>query len=273
MTLAATLGHGVDAAPDFSAECVQTIQRSRCWQHERISVQDTACGRVLVKGQRPRRGPLRFALLSAAARLTGNPLLRPVPQRGGAPGQATEVRRLQALAAAGVRVPAVLHVATDHVVMQFLAGPSLQHVLTQATPQAIHAFGEGLLALQRVHGGGQCLSQAFARNMLWSGGAVWMIDFEDDPLEVLSLPEAQARDWLAYLFSVVWTINAPRDAVMRRWCEAEAVMAPEVRALVRQAARRVGWLRHLPFQRKPWGRDVVTLQAVTSFLHDWCRGT
>lgn len=105
---------------NFTADCVQMVERSRCWERERISVQDTPCGRVLVKGQRPRRGPFRFALLSGLARWMNSPLLRPVPQRGGAAAQATEVRRLRALSAAGVRVPAVLHESADHVVLQFL---------------------------------------------------------------------------------------------------------------------------------------------------------
>ena len=35
-----------------------------------------------------------------------------------------------------------------------------------------------------------------------------MIDFEDDPLEVMSLEQAQARDWLAYLHSSARLLGA-----------------------------------------------------------------
>lgn len=254
---------------NFTADCVQMVERSRCWERERISVQDTPCGRVLVKGQRPRRGPFRFALLAGLARWMNSPLLRPVPQRGGAAAQATEVRRLRALSAAGVRVPAVLHESADHVVLQFLGGHGLHELFGRDAAQALPAFVRGLQALADVHARGQCLSQAFARNMLWCEGSVWMIDFEDDPLEVMPLAQAQARDWLAYLFSAVSAIDAPRAALMAHWQQAQQATGPEVRQLVRTAAQRAGWLRRLPARRKPWGRDVVRLQAVGAFLHEW----
>jgi len=96
-----------------------------------------------------------------------------------------------------------------------------------------------------------------------------MIDFEDDPLEVMPLAQAQARDWLAYLFSAVSAIDAPRAALMAHWQQAQQATGPEVRQLVRTAAQRAGWLRRLPARRKPWGRDVVRLQAVGAFLHEW----
>jgi hypothetical protein len=40
-----------------------------------------------------------------------------------------------------------------------------------------------------------------------------------------------------------------------------------VRQQVEKAARTFGWLRFLPKQRKPWGRDVMSAQRAADILH------
>jgi hypothetical protein len=40
----------------------------------------------------------------------------------------------------------------------------------------------------------------------------------------------------------------------------------EVRTLIEAAGRRLAMLRHLPRSRRPWGREVVGVQAVASLL-------
>ncbi|WP_424894636.1 hypothetical protein [Tepidimonas sp. HKU79] len=104
----------------LSVESVQRIEMSPGWRRHRVEILDVAEGRVVVKGQRPPRSAARFWLMSSLARVVRHPLLRPVPAPGGAAAQATELRRLQALARSGVPVPAVLHQAPDFIV---LSGP------------------------------------------------------------------------------------------------------------------------------------------------------
>ena len=121
--------------------------------------------------------------------------------------------------------------------------------------------------LLRVHAQGQYLSQCFARNIIVSRSFEGLIDFEDDPLEVMSLVEAQARDWLVYLQSTLWNL-APDEA--RLHAALKSVLGREsapVRAVLRHAARRLAWLRWLPTSRKVWGKDFVSLQAVAAALH------
>lgn len=252
---------------------LQRIAASPRWRAERVEVFDTPAGRVIAKGHRPLRSPGRHRVLNAIARMVGVPFLRAVPVHGGAAAQAVEVRRLQALHAAGAPVPEVLHVAPDHFVMRWLGDSHLAELLSRRHPAAFELWQGGAQALVRVHAAGQYLSQCFGRNMIVDARAepprfVGLIDFEDDPLEVMSLPEAQVRDWLIYLQSTLWSLPGPPariDAALDALIDAES--AP-VRALFAAACQRLAWLRHLPKNRK-WGRDTIAVQTVAAAAHRW----
>ena len=226
-------------------------------------------GQVVVKGQRPARGPLRFWLMQAIASCSRNPLLKPVPNRGGAIAQQTEVHRLQDLQQAGVAVPNLLHVAKDYVVLQRVEGHNLDHCMRSANYSAIEAFQLGAQALLDLHAKGQYLSQAFARNMLNHQGQIVFIDFEDDPLLVMSLQQAQVRDWLSYVLSCVWGSHASREDLMQVWRAVTQQMPKPLLASIQDAVKSLAWMRHLSQNRKPWGRDMVMVQAAAAFLHQW----
>jgi hypothetical protein len=248
---------------------VERIARSDGWRERRIEVFDTAGGKVLVKGQRPQRHPALYRLLNAAARLTGAPFLKAAPMHGGARAQQVEVARLRALHEASARVPRVLHVADDHFVMQWLGDEHLGTLLQTGHPHAVALWREAGDALVRLHARGQYLSQGFARNLIVDTASqppklAGAIDFEDDPLEVMTLPEAQARDWLAFLQSTAWMLPQTQvDAQIDDWMRRDS---DDVRELFLRAARKLGWLRHLPRQRR-FGRDTVALQGVAAAAH------
>jgi tRNA A-37 threonylcarbamoyl transferase component Bud32 len=253
----------------LSLESLQMIAADPRWRVQRVAKIDTPDGPVLVKGQRPARGPLRFKLMKWLSQLTRNPLLQPVPAYGGARAQNTEVQRLQQLSAAGLPVPAVLHQAPDYIALQFFPGESLQHGLTQTPDLALRLFEQGLNAIRHVHQQGHYLSQAFARNIMVSAGQLWFIDFEDGPLDVMDLQQAQIRDWLAYLLSTIWMANAPQEELLQSWHRLFEQLDANTQKRLVQSCSRLVWLRHLSNQRKPWGRDVVTLQALGDFLDRW----
>lgn len=253
----------------LSKSSLELIEASQGWRQNRIEMFDLPEGEVVVKGQRPARGPWRFRIMSGLASFTHNPLLKPVPAPGGREAQATEVRRLQALAAAGVQVPEVLHHGDRFIVLRKIAGEPLQQRFVGTPRVALQAFAMGLEGLQDLHRRQQYLSQAFARNILVQGQTLWFIDFEDDPLQAMDLADAQARDLLAFLLSAVWVSRAPRTGLMATWTAASTQSSPEVMARVRRAVAGLAWLRHLPRERKPWGRDVVTVQALAEFMHHW----
>lgn len=261
------------SAVALSRHDLERITRSTGWRARRIEVFDTAEGRVLVKGQRPARHPARYRLLNGLARLLGVPFLKAVPMHGGAQAQQIEVARLGALRAAGAAVPRVLHVAPDHIVLQWLGDSELSSLLRSGDPHAPSLWREAGDALSRLHAQGQYLSQAFARNLIVDTRSqpprlAGMIDFEDDPLEAMGLAEAQVRDWLSYLHSSLWLLAPllPReqiDAQLDAWMARESI---EVRGLFLHACHKLAWLRRLPRQRR-FGRDTVALQAAAAAAH------
>ena len=251
----------------ISLTSIARIEASSVWRARRVEVFDLPEGKLLVKGQRPLRGPWAHRALNLFARWTGVPYLKAVPVHGGARSQAIEIRRLQALHAAGLSVPQIHHVAPDYFVITYLGANDLARALREQGAQAYGLWMAAMEHLLLVHARGQYLSQCFARNIIVSNRFEGLIDFEDDPLEVMTLEQAQARDWLIYLQSSLFNLSLEPDrldAALRAVLDRE--LKP-VRLVLQHAAHRLAWLRHLPTNRKIWGKDFVSLQAVGAALH------
>jgi tRNA A-37 threonylcarbamoyl transferase component Bud32 len=251
----------------MSPQSIARIESSSGWRARRVEVFDLPEGRVLVKGQRATRSPWPHRLLNTLAWMAGVPYLKAVPVHGAARSQAIEVMRLRALGGAGLPVPRVLHVAPDYFVMSYLGERDMALTLREQGVQAWNLWLAAMEHLLQVHAQGQYLSQCFARNIIVSDRFQGLIDFEDDPLEVMNLVEAQARDWLIYLQSTLFNLGADPaqlDAALRSLLGRES---EPVRAVLRHASRRLGWLRWLPTNRRIWGKDFVSLQAVGAALH------
>jgi tRNA A-37 threonylcarbamoyl transferase component Bud32 len=264
---------GPMSAPALTESELRRIHTSAGWRRDRVEVFETSLGRVIAKGHRPTRSPAPQRVLAWLARLVRVPFLRAPIVHGGARSQEIEIRRLRALRAAGIPVPKVLHVATDFFVMTWLGGDHLAEVLHRRHPHAFALWRDAAEALVGVHAAGQYLSQCFGRNIIVHAEPdppviAGLIDFEDDPLEIMSLPEAQVHDWLIYLQSTLWDLHAPReqvDAVLDRLMATERA---EVRALFALACKRLGWLRILP-ESRIFGRDTIAVQAVAAAAHRW----
>lgn len=235
--------------------------------------------RVWLKKAGPRHGRLRYHLLAAIAGLLRLDVLKPVPNPGGDAAIAIEARRLRALGALGLRVPAVLAEQADGLLISDLGESGsgavvLRERLDQAAadePAALLAvWREGLEAIATAHARGAYLSQAFDRNLMrCPDGVVGYIDFEDDPGETLSVAECQVRDWLSYLHSTAVMVRAASPkAAGALWQAALAGADPEVRERIGLAAQRMRWLRHLPASRR-WGRDTQRVRAAALLLGRW----
>ena len=234
----------------------------------RVTKVATSLGLAVLKRERAERSSIGARAVDLLARLFSLPMLGPVPAHGGERGQAVEVQRLRTLHAAGLPVPDVLHAEPGFFVMQRLDGPNLVQVIERAGPEARQAWQHGMATLVAVHALGHTLSHAFARNFIVTSDGPAMIDFEDDPLEAMSLVEAQARDWLLYLHSTVWQLAHVDPAALH----ADLAVAldaerTDVRDLVRRAGKRLSFLRHLPGTRRPWGREVVGARALARLFH------
>jgi hypothetical protein len=82
----------------------------------------------------------------------------------------------------------------------------------------------------------------------------------------LTLIEAQARDWLAYLHSTAWLLRRDGAEIGSAVAAHLARDRAAVRDLVMLAGRRLALLRHLPRSRRTWGREVVGVQALASLF-------
>ncbi len=225
----------------------------------------------------PRRAQLPYRLLGLLSRLLRMPALAPVPNPGGPAAVATEVRRLRALAAAGLRVPEVLAVEPGGFLMAHLGRtgqptPSLAEEMNENTgrdPQKVLAlFCQGMEAVGRVHAAGTCLSQGFSRNLVrCPDGEIGFVDFEDDPAAALPLAQCQLRDILCYVHSsAVYLYEAGMlEAARGPWQAWLATRPAEVQALVAGSAQRMRWLRRLPEDRR-WGRDLQRARSAWSLL-------
>ena len=260
--------------PERYAACLE-----RQLAHQQLNVASYQLGgeQVWLKKAGPRHGMGRYRLLGALARLTRLEVLRPVPNLGGPQAIATEVRRLRDLGAQGLRVPQVLAARDDGFLMRHLGQPgehtpSLAHEIDTAVaagPAAVQALWmQGLDALHRVHTRGQCLSQAFARNLVrCPDGTVGYIDFEDDPAAVLPLAACHVRDALCYVHSTAIYLRqsgALHDACSV-WADWLQTCSPEMRRLLAHSLARMGWMRHLPRSRR-LGRDLQRVRAAYDLL-------
>ena len=252
----------------ISPDSIRRIEASPVWRARRVEWFELPEGRVLVKGQRARRSPWPHHWLNGLAWMAGVSYMKAVPVHGGADSQATEVMRLRALHSAGVPVPEVHHVGEDYFVMADMGPNDLARTLREQGSGAFSIWMAAMEALLHVHAQGQYLSQCFARNIIVADNRFQgLIDFEDDPLEVMNLVEAQARDWLIFLQSTLFNLALEPhqlDAALRSVLERESAA---VRAKLRHAAGRLAWMRWLPTSRTVWGKDFVSLQATGAALY------
>lgn len=205
-------------------------------------------------------------------RLAGQPPIQPALP----PGPDYELRRLQTLAAAGVRVPPVLafdqelmvlaHCGKDgFATMKRLPRPERTAFLLQLTEELadFHAAGHW-------HGGAQI------KNILVQDGQTWRIDFEESALEALPLPLAQAYDLL--LFLNVLPLAGPLDEAESRELLPQLLAAYFTRnpsSPVRQCLSRIlPWARGLRriarpmrgLSRKSIHRAEILIDSLESFL-------
>lgn len=189
----------------------------------------------------------RYRLLAGIARLLRHPAMQPVRPHGGAAGIRNEGGRLAALAAAGLHVPLLLAHDDQWLLISDLGHITLEIMIRHADPDArLEHWQQGADYIRKAHRNGQYLSQAFARNLVWSADhGLGAIDFEDDPISAMTLAQAQIRDWLPYLFSTAIYFE---DRLPLLCAAIRDVLAHEeaaVRDGVYTALRRTAWLRAL----------------------------
>ncbi len=183
---------------------------------------------------------LRLAALDAVARGLDLTPLRPPPA---ADPCATERAMIERLAALGAQVPEVLAAAPNELVLSDL-GPTLSGLCKAESnlDRRESLLIAGLDGLADLHARGGHASQAFARNLTVNERGIGFIDLEQDPLTVMPLPAAQARDLLFYLHSTARFMAELPERYADLYVACLARTDRDVRHAVVRCARGVRWL-------------------------------
>jgi tRNA A-37 threonylcarbamoyl transferase component Bud32 len=197
------------------------------------------------KSYGPPRRLLRMLLLRWVARaLRLTPLLPPPAPLTGSSACATERAAIEHLHAIGVCAPDVLAASETELVLSDLGQTLSARCKAESDPARREDWiRRGFEAIGDLHRRDGHVSQAFARNLVCSGDAIGFIDLEENPLEAMPLPAAQARDLLLYVSSTARFIEHDRYAALLH--DHMAGEAPAVRAEIVRVARRLRWLAPL----------------------------
>lgn len=208
----------------------------------------------------------RLAALDLLARKLGLGPLRPPPHHAGREARDIEQRRILELQEAGVRVPQILGVGDGALVLSDI-GPTLASRMREAgdEPARLDALtGEAIAAIGDGHARGAHFGQPWPRNLTFDERGVGFIDFEEDPLEVMPLDDAQARDWVLFAYGTARYYSGRQEVLSGMIGDALA-QAP---VGVADAAARVG-TRLAPlgrFARRLRHRDTRTVARAISVL-------
>lgn len=207
---------------------------------------------------------LALGVLNFVARRFQLDALRPPPHRGGDAARDTEARRLAELQAQGVNVPPVIGTGRAALLLAD-NGRSFNVCLREADPAGRDVLvAAAMQAIARAHARGAYFGQPLPRNLTWDGENVGFIDFEEDPLEVMELAQAQARDWLMFGYGVARYYTERPQQLQAMMAEAmDGVQAP-VRAHAHEVT---GRLQRLAQASLKMGRSARALAHAILIVH------
>lgn len=187
------------------------------------------------------------ALRWIARRLGANALLAPIPL---SPKEAcaTELAMITRLKGLGVLVPDVLEAGETHLVLTDVGVLfSAECRKAKTVEQRSALLQQGFHALDDLHHRGGYLSQAVARNLTLLDGRIGFIDLEEDPLKVMSLHAAQARDIILYVHSTARFMSDAPLEYSRLFESCLSGLSPEIKVEIAKVIPILKWLE--PFTR------------------------
>lgn len=235
-------------------------------------------GRKLwIKQSVPPKARIWHYLQKILAAILGMPILRATVSAGHHENLLAEANRLRLFAEKGFHVPEVVAIYPDILIMTD-AGPQLRQWLDNTLDQikrfdALHCAMD---ALANLHAGGLAHGRPYMRDMTWDGTKVGFLDLEENPVTVMPLATAQARDIWIFLSAASRYARKPGDkaqyqpglieTLFKTYCEnaAPAVLA-ELKDFVRPLTPLGRFLSH-PYLWKKIGTDARQSVFVTLSL-------
>jgi hypothetical protein len=223
---------------------------------------------VWVKRPDPDKGNAWNAIHGLVSGLLGD-MFRSTAVAGGPAALHAEADRLRRAKALGIPVPDVLHDGEDALLLSDCGESLAARLRREGDPARREAFlVDGIRALSALHARGLCHGRPFVRDMAVRDGVVHLLDFEEDPLRLMPLAKAQARDVWLYLQSASRFTGGDGDALVRIF---RAWGPPDALPVRRELARFVRLLKPLRAlaERLPgrWmGRDLAAALAANRAL-------
>ena len=213
----------------------------------------------------------RLNALDLTVRALGVTALRPPPRWVGEAACEAEARRLDELASIGVHVPSVLDAGSQRLVLSDM-GQTLAHRLrTSDAKESALWFSRAALDIADVHQKHSYLGQPVARNLTVNvDRQIGFLDFEEDPAEVMTLTDAQERDWLVFAAGSVRHLTQHG----RELCELISLVLAKaqdgVRLGLRSSVQRLGFLAWLSrwggSRASGIGKAIQTLKVASTQL-------
>jgi hypothetical protein len=230
---------------------------------ERIEKISTLKGVYWLKKAAPARGVFRYFALNLFSFILRTPLLKAVPQKGGQIALDTEVSRIETLMKHEIKVPKIIAKDKGWILLEDLGDSIIEEMKANRTNIELirKNFEICLSGIKKLHMKGQYLSQGFARNLLKikNSDEIGFIDFEDDPLDVLTLDQAQARDLLLFVNSTARFFVKDKQFFNQQIKEFLNGHQQQVVECIKKTNQKLMWITKIPFQ-KLLGHDYQKLK-------------
>lgn len=240
--------------------------------HSQVNGED-----IWIKRSVPAQNRIWHQIQRLIAKLLPYPILRATVSEGGSIALKLEAERLNEFEQKGIHVPHVLAISEDILVLNDI-GPQLYEYLrkTADLDKRRAVLVEAAIALSRLHRSGMVHGRPYLRDMTWDGTKIGFLDFEENPLTVMSKAAGQARDIWIFLSAVSrfskrvgdkYTYeNHIMDVVWNAYLPANPDALNELRRFIRLIAPLIN-----PIKKYGWrkvGSDVRRATFVTDYLRN-----
>ena len=214
-------------------------------------------------------------LQSMLARMVRLPTFASTATAGGPQSLHYEAERLQSFALKNIPVPKVLAV-TETFMLTEDVGLQLQNYLHQLSDskEVRLLLTNAVMTIRQMHQAGLCHARPSLKDMTIRNGIISLIDLEEDPLHVMSLSQAQARDIWLFLNSAARFCNDDPNLLKDLFHTYQTEISETTLLELKQMVQQLKPLRRLldnPLQAK-LGRDVRCAIKANKALENYFKG-
>ncbi|WP_104155347.1 lipopolysaccharide kinase InaA family protein [Pokkaliibacter plantistimulans] len=247
------------------------IEQQKQTRKKRVFAVEWKGRKVWVKQSEQHIQSVWHKLGDVVASITSNPLFTSTVSEGGVAALKDEIRRLQALRAKGVAVPAVLASGDDWFAIED-AGIALHHILQgkqhkYSASEQQEILQQAAYALAKLHHNGRWHGRPALRDILWNGFNIVFIDFEEDLAAKINPLDCMVRDLFLLIHGLYRYLPEDSTLVMDVWRTYQRNAPRDVWLATCHLAGRMGWIfQAARLLKGVGGHDVKQTYATLKFL-------